>query len=165
MSDRKRQIPYNSTDMWKNQIDIITQRVSSFLRKVEWGDVWTRWGTLRRASFQSQNKWVTVWRAPAWEMKSVTLQDLSVVTGSSRTNHGHCFVTCKSIQSLPGSRLGRIQGVRSGRTATERETGHLRPALRGPSLRGRETERPADWGCAAESANLYFFYRSFYILS
>ena len=95
-------------------------------------------------------------------MKSVTLQDLSVVTGSSRTNHGHCFVMCKSIQSLLGSRLGRIQGVRSGRTATERETGHLRPALRGPSLRGvereRERERENDQtGVFAGSGNALFF--------
>ena len=39
-------------------------------------------------------------------------------------------------QYLPGSSLGRIQGVPSGWTesARERERGHVRPALTGPSL-------------------------------
>ena len=47
----------------------------------------------------------------------------------------------------PGGTLA-MNGIGKGR--------HVRPALIGPSLRGKEREWP-DWGCAAESGNALFF--------
>ena len=83
-------------------------------------------------------------------------------------------------EQLIRSRLRKCQGPASaGSRGTLRMNGvgerrHVRPALIGPSLRGRERERERvrereresdQTGGAAESGKSLFFYRSFYILS
>ena len=79
----------------------------------------------------------------------------------------HCSAIRKNklLIQLPESSLGRIQGVPSGCMALARERErerHVRPALIGPSLRGRERERDRErnsdqTGGAAESGNALFF--------
>ena len=58
----------------------------------------------------------------------------------------------------PGGTL-RMNGVAEGR--------HVRPALMGPSLRGREREREKEWpdGGCSRGSQIFIFYRSFYILN
>ena len=86
--------------------------------------------------------------------------------------HRMCGLCCLSHQPLlfsswkcrlPGSSLGRIQGIPSGWTASARERRHVRPALIGPSLKGgsagREREREKR-GCLqglAECGNALLF--------
>ena len=72
---------------------------------------------------------------------------------------------------IPGSGSAGVQsrqdpgGSLRMNSVGERERRHVRLALIGPSLRGRERERESDQTGGAESGNDLFFNQSFYTLS
>ena len=117
---------------------------------------------------------IPAWRIPWTEepggLQSMESQrvgrDLASETTSLETHGSVRWIAGVQPQQDPGGTL-RMNGV------GERERRHVRPALIGPSLRGRERERDREreresdqtGGAAGRVWQCFIFYHSFYTLS